>query len=198
MNKIINSPIAITLIVILAAFVLAKQNKAHLAGEIQATYDTLVAIAADATSDAEKTKAVQDLAEQLANQIKVGFSSGWNNNDESDKKFSFLEVRKQIKIENLKEIPTQWETRQSVIFTLKNESDYPIEHINLNLDYYKDGILIDTKHKSLHGIKILAPGEATSVKEERSFPKRDNPEEMEALIFDSVKANITSFQIIKE
>lgn len=198
MNKIINSPIAITLIVILAAFVLAKQNKAHLAGEIQATYDTLVAIAADATSDAEKTKAVQDLAEQLANQIKVGFSSGWNSTQESDKKFSFLEVRKQIKIENLKEIPTQWETRQSVIFTLKNESDYPIEHINLNLDYYKDGILIDTKHKSLHGIKILAPGEATSVKEERSFPKRDNPEEMEALIFDSVKANITSFQIIKE
>lgn len=198
MHKIINSPIAITLIVIVAAFVLAKQNKAHLAGEIQATYDTLVAIAADATSDAEKTKAVQDLAEQLANQIKVGFSSGWNSTQESDKKFSFLEVRKQIKIENLKEIPTQWETRQSVIFTLKNESDYPIEHINLNLDYYKDGILIDTKHKSLHGIKILAPGEATSVKEERSFPKRDNPEEMEALIFDSVKANITSFQIIKE
>lgn len=198
MNKVINSPIAITLIVIVAAFVLAKQNKAHLAGEIQATYDTLVAIAADATSDAEKTKAVQNLAEQLANQIKVGFSIGWNSTQESDKKFSFLEVRKQIKIENLKEIPTQWETRQSVILTLKNESDYPIEHINLNLDYYKDGILIDTKHKSLHGIKILAPGEATSVKEERSFPKRDNPEEMEALIFDSVKASITSFNIIKE
>lgn len=198
MHKIINSPIAITLIVIVAAFVLAKQNKAHLAGEIQATYDTIIAIAADATSDAEKTKAVQDLAEQLANQIKVGFSSGWNNNEESDEKPSYLEVRKQIKIENLKEIPTQWETRQSVILTLENESEYPIERINLNLDYYKDGILIDTKHKSLHNIKILALGEATSVKEERSIPKSDNPEEMEAFTFDSVKANITSFGIIEE
>lgn len=203
MCKIINSPIAITIIVIAAAYVLIAREKSQIATEISGAYDTLVEIAEDATSAPEKTKAIQDFAEQIASQLKAGFSMGFSSHPGSDDgeesdNARYLRVRKLIKIENLKEIPAQFQSRQAVIFTLKNESEYPINMIKINFDYYRDGVLIDTKNEWLNEIKILDAGEMSSLKKERSFPNQASPEEMAELRFDEVKAKLTSFMILKE
>lgn len=200
MNKIINSPIVITLIVILSVVVMKSQMKPHLGSEIRGAYDELIAIAEDASTDADKTKAIQDFAEQVAGQLKAGFSSGFSSGDDDEESTDakFLRVKKQIKVEGIKEVPSQYNGRQSVLFNVTNESELPVKSIKVNFDYFRAGVLIDTKNEWLNEIEVLDAGESINLKKDRSISNDLSDEEKVAFTFDEVKASITSFRVVEK
>jgi len=200
MNKIINSPLVITIIVIIAAFVIKSQMKPHLGSEIRGAYEEIISIAEDASSDVEKTKAIQDFAQQISTQLRAGFSSGFSPNEEDEeesKESKFLRTKTGIKLDGIKEVPSQFSGRQSFIFSISNESDYPVKSIMVNFDYYRDGELIDTTNERLNEIEILDLGERVNLKEDRSISNKLSEEEQIAFTFDEVKASITSFRIVE-
>ena len=131
--KILNSPILITILVIIAAFVLKSQIKTGLASEIRGAYDEIISIAEDASSDAQKTKAIQDFAEQIGTQVRSGFSIGFSskNGEIKDKDAVFLEAKKKIQVTDVKEVQSEWPGRQSTIFKIKNNSEYQIKKSEL-------------------------------------------------------------------
>ena len=200
MNKIINSPIVITIIVIIAAFVIKSQMKAHLGSEIRGAYEEIISIAEDASSDVEKTKAIQDFAQQISTQLRAGFSSGFSPNEEDgeeSKESKFLRTKTGVKLGGIKEVPSQFSGRQSFIFSISNGSDYAVKSIMVNFDYYRDGVLIDTTNERLNEIEILDLGERVNLKEDRSILNKLSEEEQIAFTFDQVKASITSFRIVE-
>ena len=136
--KILNSPIFITILVIIVAFVLKSKIKTGMASEIRGAYDEIISIAEDATSDAHKTKAIQDFAEQIGTQVKSGFSIGFSsmngnikNGEIKDKDAVFLEAKKKIQVTDVKEVQSEWSGSQSTIFKIKNNSEYQIKKSEL-------------------------------------------------------------------
>jgi hypothetical protein len=178
-----------------------SQMKPHLGSEIRGAYEELIAIAEDASSDADKTKAIQDFAEQIAGQMKAGFSSGFSSggdDGEESKDAKFLRIKKQIKLLGIKEVPSQYSSRQGVLFSVKNESEFPVKSIKVNFDYYRAGELIDTKNEWLNEIEVLDAGESINLKKDRSLPNGLSEPEKIAFTFDEVKASITSFRIVEK
>lgn len=200
MNRIINSPIVITLIVIVAAFTLKSQMKSDFGSEIRGAYDELISIAQDASSDAEKTKAIQDFSEQIAKQLKTGFSMGLSadakGKAESDEA-KFVRVKKLVRVEGVRAVPSQFDSRQSVMFTIKNESEFPLQQVKVNLDYYREGKLIDTSNEWLNEIKVLAVGESINLKKDRNLPNKMSDEEKAAFTADRFEVSVTSFRIVE-
>lgn len=196
MNKWINSPIVITVIVLTALFTMKSQMHQDLGSQIRGAYDELIEIAEDAGSDAEKTQVIQDFASQIATQLKDGFSAGFSSgSDKESSEAKFLRVRKLVEIVDLHETQADWKGRQAILFTLKNQSEYPLAQLRLNLEYYRGDKLIDVKNESLHEIKVLDAGESIPIKKDRSIPNHLTDEEKAAYTFDSVKATVTSFRI---
>jgi len=197
MKNIINSPIFITVVVLTALFIFQTRNKPTIASEIEAAYNQLITIAEDAGSDPSRTQAIHDFAQQISTQIREGFSAGFsspNNGKETDET-KFLRVKEAVIIEDLKEIPSQWDgPRQAVLFSIKNQSDYSLTQIRVNLQYYKNGDLIDVNTKHLHEIRVLGSGESVSIKEERVISNNLTDTEKEAFMFDEVRALVTSFR----
>jgi len=194
--KYLNSPIVITGIVILAAFVLKHQSKPKLAHEIRGVYDEMISIAEDASSSPERTKAVQDFAEQLATQLRDGFSAGFSsNNEEKEKKESrdqkFLRIKQDIKIKDIKEIPSKDNDRQYFLFKVSNESPLPVKSVNVNFDFYRGDELVDIDNDWLSDIQIISSGESFNVKKKRSIPEETEP-------VDRVEITITSFSIVED
>lgn len=190
-----------TLIVILSLAVMKSQMKSHLGSEIRGAYEELIAIAEDASSDAEKTKAIQDFAEQIAGQLKAGFSSGFSSSGddgEESKDAKFLRIKKQIKLEGIKEVPSQYSSRQGVLFRVKNKSEFAIKSIKVNFDYYRGGELIDTSNEWLNEIEVLDAGESINLKKDRNMPNGLSEPEKVAFTFDEVKAAVTSFRIVEK
>jgi hypothetical protein len=196
MNKIINSPIVITIIVIVAAFVLKNQTKPQLASEIRGAYDEIIAIAEEAGSDTEKTEAIREFSEQIATQLKAGFSSGFSSGgDDESREEKFLRTKKNVNISELREIQSEWNGRQTVLFKIENSSEFAITQLKVNLEFYRDGELIDVKNETLNEIKVLDAGESIAAKKDRNTPNSLSDEEKAAFAFDEVRASITSFNI---
>ena len=66
-------------------------------------------------------------------------------------------------------MPSQYNGRQSVLFSVKNESEFPIKSIKVNFDYFRAGELIDTKNEWLNKIEVLDAGESINLKKDRSI-----------------------------
>lgn len=202
MQKLINSPIVIAALVIFAAFILQSQTKSHLGAEIRGAYEELIAIAEDASSDTEKTKAIQSFAEQIATQIREGFSAGFSKPTKEDAEESdearFLRVKRAVEVTGVKETPSPYEGRQSVLFTVSNKSEFAIRSIKVNLDYYRGGELIDTKNEWLSEVEVLDCQESINVKEDRSISSKLSAEEQAAQTFDQVTVSVTSFRIVEK
>ena len=197
MNKIINSPIVITVIVIVAAFVLVFQTKPKLASEIRAVYDEIIAIAEEAGSDAEKTIAIREFSEQIATQLKTGFSSGFSSGgDKESRDEKFLRTKKDVSVAEIREIQSEWNGRQTVLFRVENGSEFALTQLKVNLEFYRDDTLIDVKNESLHEIKVLDAGESITVKKDRSTPNSLSDEEKAAFTFDEVRASVSSFNVV--
>jgi|SaaInlStandDraft_1057018.scaffolds.fasta_scaffold27198_3 hypothetical protein len=197
MNKIINSPIVITVIVIVAAVVLKTQTKPQIASEIRGAYDEIIAIAEEAGSDAEKTEAIREFSEQIATQLKAGFSSGFSSGgDDESREEKFLRIKKNVSITEAREIQSEWNGRQTVLFKVENSSEFALTQLKVNLEFYRDGELIDVKNETLHEIKVLDTGESFTAKKDRNTPNSLSDEEKAAFAFDEVRAFITSFNVV--
>ncbi|MGC6454905.1 MAG: hypothetical protein ACON39_03790 [Coraliomargaritaceae bacterium] len=201
MKNTINSPIVITVIVIISLFVLKSQMNSRLGSELRGVYEELIAIAEDASSDVEKTKAIQDFSEQISRQIKEGFSIGLSSNGnekEESRDSKILRVKKEIKLLEIQELPSAYDNRQSFYCTIKNESEFPIKSLRINYDYFREGALIDTENDWLSEIAVLDVQESVNIKHTRNLPSKFTDEEKTAFTFDQVKASVTSFQIIED
>lgn len=194
MWKKINSPIVITAIVIVSLFIFSVSMKGRLASEIRNAYEELNEIIEDSASDAEKTKAIQEFTQEIGTQIRAGFSAGFESNKKKPTE-TFLETKKNIEIKNIKYVESEWEGHESLIYTIENNSDQNIGSLRLNIEYYRDGKLIDCKSKWVNEIKILEPEREVAIKTNRKIPKKDTKEEQEKFKSDKVKIIVTSFDI---
>lgn len=193
--KIINSPIVITIIIIIAAFVLKSQMRTDLGSQLRGVYDELISIAEEAGGDAEKTMAIQEFSEQIASQLKTGFTMGFSDGSKENREEKFLRVKKDVQVTEAKEIQSEWKGRQTIMFTIENKSEYPLTQLKVNLEYYRNGELIDVKNEHLHGITVLDSGEHFSAKKDRNTPNHLSDEEKENFSFDDVKVLVTGFNI---
>ncbi|MGA2915251.1 MAG: hypothetical protein ABSE89_04425 [Sedimentisphaerales bacterium] len=195
MWKIINSPIVITIIAIAALFILRATTKPKLASEIRGAYTELNAIIEDGGSDAEKNKAIQKFAQEIATQIREGFSEGFrsNNPQKDDKDKVYLATKQKINISDIKFVKTDSPTNEKVVFVLKNNSDKFINNLKLNYEYYKQGKLIDCKNDWAYEIKIFEPNQEIALGNQRILAQ----EEPNNYRSDEVKINITSFDTVQ-
>jgi hypothetical protein len=193
MWKTINSPIVITIIAIVAVFILRATTKPKLASEIRGAYKELNAIIEDGGSDAEKNKAVQKFAQEMATQIREGFAEGFksNNPQKDNKNKVYLAAKQEINISDINFVETASPTNEKVIFVLKNNSDKPMSNLKLNYEYYKQGKLIDCENKWVHEIKIFEPNQEITLGNQRILARED-PNNYRS---DEVKINVTSFDI---
>jgi len=191
-NKI-NSPIVITFIAIVAVFVLKATTRSDLANEIRGVYEELNSIIEEGASDTEKTKAIQQFAQEIARQIREGFSTGFHSkNRELDT--VYLDTKDKIKISGVKYVKSEWPAREKIIFAVKNCSGKYIANLKLNYEYYKKGELIDCENKWVSQIKLLEPNQEIALSQLRSLPKGEDADSYRS---DEVKVKVVSF-VIKE
>ena len=195
MWKAINSPIVIAMIAIAALFVLKATMKPKLASEIRGVYKELNAIIEDGASDAEKSKAIKDFAQEIATQLREGFSAGFKSTDSpiaSEEKL-YITTKQKIVISGIKAVKSDWPSREKIIFIVKNNSDQYISSLKINFEYYRENELIDRKNAWVSEIKLLEPNQEIALSQDRSLPN----EEPEKYKSDKVKIKLTSFDIKK-
>jgi hypothetical protein len=193
MWKIINSPIVIAVIAIAAVFVLKATMKPKLASEIRGLYKELNAIIEDGASDAEKTRAIKEFAQEIATQIREGFSAGFKSDVSQMEDNIYIATKQKIAISGIKFVKSTWPSREKIMFVLKNNSDKYISSLKLNYEFYRENELVDCKNDWVSQIKILEPGQEIAISHERSLPK----EETETYKSDKVNIKVTSFNIKK-
>ena len=193
MWKIINSPIVIAIIVIAALFCFRAAMKPKLAGEIRAAYNELNSIIQDGSSDAEKSKAIQQFAQEIGTQIRMGLSEGFksDNPQKQDKDKVYAAVKQKIDITGIKSVQSEWPTHEKIIFMLRNNSDKAISNLRLNYEYYKKGEMIDCRNDWMSEVKILDPNQEIALSQDRTLPKDTNDNSKS----DDVKIKITSFDV---
>ncbi len=193
MWKYINSPIVIVVIAISALFIFAGTTKPRLATEIRAAYEELNKIIENGASDAEKTKAIQQFAKEVATQMHNGFSDGLKSNapQKENKDKIFVDTKQKLIISGIKKVKSEWQNGEKIIYSLKNNSDRSISNLRVNFEYYKNGELIDCTNDWVSEVKILSPNEKIALSKNRQLPKDPN----ETLNSDKVKISITSFDI---
>ncbi len=191
MWKIINSPIVITIIAIAALFIFRATMKPKLASEIRGAYEELNSIIQDGASDAEKTKAIQQFAEEISKQFRAGFSAGFKSTEpeKNDEDKIFAAVKEKLSISGIKLVPTEWQNHEKIIFILKNDSENAISNLILNFEYFKNGEMIDCRNDWINEIKLLEPHQEIALSKSRNLPK----EESDAFKSDEVKIKVTSF-----
>lgn len=197
-NKI-NSPIVITIIAIASLFVLKATMKPKLATEIRGAYNELTAIVEDGTSDAEKSKAIQKLIEEIGSQIRTGLSNVFeskdaNKNEKNPYKI-YLDTKRKVVISDIKYIDAKWKGRENFIFKVKNNSEKYIRSLRLNYEFYRDGELIDVENKWISGIKILEPNQEVIIKGERSYPQGTKDEDIKKYKSTEVRITVMSFNV---
>ena len=104
MWKALNSPIVVVIVAAVLLAVVMQMRKPRLAGELRGVYEELMHIAEDGASDARKTKAIQDFAQEIAKQMREGFSAGFKaaTGEKEDKDVAFLAVQEKLQIQGLK------------------------------------------------------------------------------------------------
>ena len=203
MNKIINSPIVIAILVVASLFILKAQTKPKVATEIRGAYEELMAIAEESVTEAEKTKTIQLFAEEIATQIREGFTLGFTstNHEEEEKKESreekFLRLREHIMLTEPQTLHTPHNYRKIFTYAIINNTGFIIKGINVNYEYYRDNILIDLDNDWISEIKALAPGESILIRKERNLHGYKTDEEREAMKHDHIQLRITKFDIVE-
>ena len=138
MKNTINSPIFITILAIIALFILQNRSQNRIANELRSTYEELLSILEDGSSDFEKTKAIQTFANEIGTQLRAGFQSGFAS-DETEKEDSpekiFLEQRPKISVSEPTLSPADKSNRQEILYSVTNASDHPIKQLKVNIEY---------------------------------------------------------------
>lgn len=201
MNKIINSPIVVAAFVVVSLFILKAQTKSRMAVEIRRAYEEIIAIAEEAGSDGEKSKAIQAFAEEIGTQIREGFQAGFSSTAK-DKKESreekFLRLKSRILISEPEITTSSQKNMQTFIYRITNNIDEPIKQVKVNYEYYRGDSLIDVENKWISEVKALAQGESIAVKGKRYLQGYQDDDELEAMKYDRVVLAITNFETIEE
>lgn len=201
MNKIINSPIVVALFIVTALFLLKAQTKPTGAAEIRGAYEELISIAEEASSDGEKSKAIQAFVEEISTQMRVGFRAGFKS-PEKEKKESreekFLRMKARVVLSEPEITKLSQKNVQNFIYQITNTTDAPIKQVRINYEYYRGDSLIDVENKWVTEVKALAAGDRIAVKGQRYLRGYETDEELEALKFDTVQIKVTSFEIIEK
>lgn len=201
MNKIINSPIVVAIFVVVSLFILKAQTKPKIASEIRGAYDEIISIAEEASSDGEKSKAIQAFAEDIATQLREGFQAGFDSSTK-DKKESreetFLRLKDQIALSKPEISSSSQKNMQTFIYRITNNIDVPIKQVKVNYEYYRGDSLIDVENKWISEVKALATGESVAVKGKRYLQGYENDDELDAMKYDRVLLSITDFDTIEK
>lgn len=201
MNKIINSPIVVAIFVVVSLFILKAQTKPKIAAEIRGAYEEIITIAEEASTDGEKSKAIQAFAEEIATQIREGFQAGFDSPKKEKKESQeekFLRMRNLIAISEPETTHSSQKNIQTFIYQITNNTDAPIKMIKVNYEYYRGDSLIDVENKWISDIKALADGESIAIKGTRYLQGYETDEELESMKFDRVSLKITGFEIIEK
>lgn len=110
MEKIFNSPIFITLLVLGSLLGYHQYNKNMAASEIRAVYDELISISDDAKDDLEKKKIIKEIISEGISQVKEAFAEASAVSKFNDGKPSYED---QQKIENKR----YFEAKSKIVFS---------------------------------------------------------------------------------
>ena len=200
MNKIINSPIVVAIFVVASLFILKAQTKPKIASEIRDAYEEIISIAEEASSDGEKSKAIQAFAEDIATQLREGFQAGFDSSTK-DKKESreekFLRLKDQIALSNPEITSSSQKNMQTFIYRITNNIDVPIKQVKVNYEYYRGDSLIDVESTWINDVKAIAQGESFAVKGKRYLQGYQDDDELEAMKYDRVVITVTSFETVE-
>ncbi len=190
MWKILNSPIVITAILLLAFFSYTHFAKDTTASEMRSAYDELLAITEDAKNDLEKKELIKGLVVEVGEQVKDAFGFFDNEEDrqkEAEKNRVYFETKKLVEVTPPKIIEkTQAsDTENTVVYKVTNLSKKHLSKIAHTIEFYLAEELVNVKDE--WGSVKLAPGESMSY----SF-KVDKEE----LPFDTIHVTVYEISIL--
>lgn len=197
MWKLLNSPLVIVVAFLIGLAGVFHISRISIAGEIKDVFAELNDVIETASTDVEKSKAVQKLATELSRQFKQGLRASAGPDKQVQEIKDYAQVKSKLEIGEYKYVDSEWNDRECFIYTIENSSDKYITQINVNYEFFKDSELIDVKNDWLSRIKTLGPGEEFSVKGDRKYKKSvsQSGEQIESRS-DSIKITVSSFSFI--
>ena len=198
MEKIFNSPIFITVLVLCSLFGYHQYNKNMAASEIRAVYEELILISEDAKDDLEKKKIIKGFISEGISQVKEAFSEASATSSSNDGKPSH-EDKEKAKNKNYFETKlkisftdpafvenTEYSNvKKSYVYELTNNSDQYVGNLKHTITFYQGGKI--TKSKEEWGHIKLAPGESKVYSNSLS----------DDLTFDEIKISLNDLNILK-
>ena len=137
------------------------------------------------------------LIKKFAFSLAEGFRQGMRGNSktQNEKLLEFIKARPEIKISDVKLMPSSWKGHQDLMFKVENNTGKYISQIHANCVFYDDSnsvVLVDDKW--LGKIKVLFPNEQVVVKESFKFVTKDPNE---SIIANRAEVKITKFDIVE-
>ncbi len=190
MWRILNSPIVIVILIVIALFSYDQLKKNKAASEIRAVYEELISISEDAKDDLERKKLIEGFVKEAGEQIRDGFGFFDNEEDkriQAEENKLFFETKKIVEISSPKIIENKQfsKIQKLVIYQVKNASQEYLGKIAHTIELYNKNELVDVKDK--WGQVKLAPGESMSY----SFNASNNE-----IVFDNVKITVYDISIM--
>ena len=163
MWKIVNSPIVIAAILILAFFSYTHFSKGTRASEIRSAYEELLAITEDAKHDLEKKELIKGFVVEAGDQIKEAFSLFNNDEDrqkEAEENKIYFETKKLVEVTPPKIVEKKRfsETERYIIYKVANLSNKHLNKIAHTVEFYQGEELVYVRDE--WGNVKLAPGES--------------------------------------
>lgn len=194
MNKFINSPIFITLLVLLTLLSYHSFNKNIAASEIRSVYNELLSISEDAKNDLEKKKIIEGFVKESLKQFNNALPKNENNekNDfetkqEKENQLYFSTKRKiEITQPNIINNLANSNVKRKYIYKVKNNSDQYLSSVNHTVSFYKNNEFVEVEED--WGRIKLAPGE------EKIFSKSIFDK---GTWFDTIKITVNDITILK-
>jgi hypothetical protein len=190
MWKILNSPLVITVILLLAFISYNNYAQNSAASEIRAAYGELLAIAEDAKNDLEKKELIKGLVVEAGEQIKEAFSFFDNEEDrqrEAAENTMYFETKKLVEVTSPKIVEKKRfsDIEKVVMYKVANHSEKHLSKIAHTVEFYDEEELIYVKDE--WGNVKLAPGESMAY----SFNV-----DKEELPFDTVRVTVYDISIL--
>jgi len=165
MWKLINSPIFITILIVVSLISYDNYRKSSSASEIRGVYNEILSISEDATGDLEKKKLITSFVKEAGKQIREGFGS-FNGAEQKIKQAEenkyYFDIKKQIQVTKPKVVESKQysKVRKVVIYQVINNSSEYLSKVAHTIEFYYQGELLETKEE--WGNVKLAPGETKS------------------------------------
>lgn len=191
MNRFINSPIFITLLVLLTLLSYHSYNKNVAASEIRSVYNELLSISEDAKNDLEKKKIIENFVKESLKQFNDAFPKKGKDDFEikqENENQLYFSTKQNIELTQPKIIDNlaNSNVKRKYIYKVKNNSDQYLSSVNHTISFYKNNEFVEIEED--WGRMKLAPGE------EKLFSK---PLFDKGPWFDTIKTTVNDITILK-